>query len=322
MELDRWEYILRSILGILINILTLFGNSIVLLAFYRFKSIRSIPNLFILNLTITDFLQGLLVMPFVTTAIIARGWKCGDFLCNFQGAVTVIINVASVFTLTFVSLERKLAICNPWHHYLWFNSRKVAVLFGVNWFSCFLVALTGFFSPRYVFKPQFMTCMVDWSKTFWFTIYATTLHFFLPFLLVYSNVSILKVLRGRQRVMSKCSQQGYRRNAQTRRTNREKKAWKMLLTVVLAFFVCWAPYYSSVVCSTLFHEACPIAKKNNFYVVLFVGVNSCVNPIVYCAMNNSFRQVFSRLLHCQTNSSRKRIAKSKPVACCREERNA
>lgn len=307
MGLHLSEYVVRSILAVLVNFLILAGNAIVVLAFYRYKHLRSISHLFILNLALADILLGLLVAPFITAAVITRGWKFGQLACDFQGAMTATVSVASVLTLTFMSLEKKLAICNPWYHYVHFNSRKVAYLFVAIWIICSLLAVTGFLSSKYVFTHQFMICMIDWNETLWVTIYAVSIHFFLPFLLlVYSNISIIKVLRRRRRVISTSFQHNLQAaNALKCRGHRERKAWRLLSTVVLAFVLCWAPYYISVVCWTLSGDACPIPERICFYFVLFSGVNSCINPLIYAVMNNSFRQAFFKLLHIEVNSSRK-----------------
>lgn len=307
MQLPLSEYVIRCILSALVNILILVGNAIVVLGFYRYKHLRSISHLFILNLALTDVVLGTFVAPFVTAAVITQGWKFGQLVCDFQGAMTVTVSVASVLTLTFVSLEKKFAICNPWYHYVHFNSRKVACLFVVIWVICSLLAGMGFLSSKYVFKHQFMMCMIDWNETLWITVYAVAIHFFLPFLLlVYSNICIIKVLKRRRRVISTSFQPSFQAaNAPKCRGTREKKAWRLLSTVVLVFLLCWAPYYVSVVCWTLSSDACPIPRRICFYFVLCAGVNSCINPFIYAVMNNSFRKAFCKLLHIKVNSPRK-----------------
>ncbi|XP_043266789.1 cholecystokinin receptor type A-like isoform X1 [Venturia canescens] len=85
-----------------------------------------------------------------------------------------------------------------------------------------------------------------------------------------------------------------------RRTNpgrallRKKRIVKMLLVVVLEFFVCWTPLY---VINTLALFS-PMAVYDGLgstgisFLQLLAYTSSCCNPITYCFMNDGFRKSF------------------------------
>ena len=85
-----------------------------------------------------------------------------------------------------------------------------------------------------------------------------------------------------------------------RRTNpgkalmRKKRIVKMLLVVVLEFFVCWTPLY--VINTLALFE--PIAVYDGLgstgisFFQLLAYSSSCCNPITYCFMNDGFRKSF------------------------------
>lgn len=91
-----------------------------------------------------------------------------------------------------------------------------------------------------------------------------------------------------------------------RRTNAErsllnkKRVIKMLLAVVLEFFICWTPLYTintialfdpSIVYDNLGYTAISFFQ-------LLAYTSSCCNPITYCFMNCGFRKSFLNLFRC------------------------
>lgn len=91
-----------------------------------------------------------------------------------------------------------------------------------------------------------------------------------------------------------------------RKTNAEcslikkKRIIKMLLAVVLEFFICWTPLYviNTIVLfdSALIYNYLGYTGISFFQLLAFTS--SCCNPITYCFMNRSFRKSFVHLFKC------------------------
>jgi len=92
-----------------IFLLAVIGNSLVILTLVQNQGMRTITNLFLLNLAIADLLVGVFCMPFTLVGIVLKDFVFGSFLCKLipylQGKLLYLLLYLyiylSTFTLTF-----------------------------------------------------------------------------------------------------------------------------------------------------------------------------------------------------------------------------
>jgi len=80
----------------------------------------------------------------------------------------------------------------------------------------------------------------------------------------------------------------------------KRRVLKMLIVVVLEFFICWTPLY---VVNTLSFFAPKALYGGLGYtgislVQLLAQASCCCNPITYCFMSSSFRRAFLKAFGC------------------------
>lgn len=79
-----------------IFLLAVIGNSLVILTLVQNKRMRTITNVFLLNLAVSDLLLGVLCMPFTLIGALLRDFVFGEIMCKFlpylQGKYKNIIN--------------------------------------------------------------------------------------------------------------------------------------------------------------------------------------------------------------------------------------
>ena len=80
-----------------------------------------------------------------------------------------------------------------------------------------------------------------------------------------------------------------------RRMSEKKRVVRMLVVIVVLFAISWFPFFTGHV-YLLFHDSSESFRITMAILQLFGYSNSCTNPIVYCFMNQSFRQNYLKYL--------------------------
>lgn len=116
---EEWEYpsgysrtgiILTSFFVTVIMILIVVGNMLVCIAIATEKSLKTVQNWFIASLAVSDFLVGLIIMPFSLAKEVMGYWIFGRFWCEMHSALDVFLCTASINSLCLISLDRSVSI--------------------------------------------------------------------------------------------------------------------------------------------------------------------------------------------------------------------
>ncbi|KFV64728.1 Neuropeptide FF receptor 2, partial [Dryobates pubescens] len=98
---------------LLIFLLCMLGNGVVCFLVLRSRQMRTVTNLFIFNLAVSDLLVGIFCMPTTLLDNIIAGWPFGSLVCKLSGMVQGISVSASVFTLVAIAVDRFRCIVHP-----------------------------------------------------------------------------------------------------------------------------------------------------------------------------------------------------------------
>ena len=312
----------KAFLLCVVMTMSLLGNTMILNAVYRFRRLQTVTNVFILNLSITDLLLSLLAMPFTAISSVTVRWVFGDTMCNIQGVFNSLFCSASIITLTFVSLERFVAILYPFKYKEITTPFVVKIAICYIWFHGAICAASTFLFSRFTYLPFEFICTVDWTYNMPYTICFAVVFLVSPFVIVaYCYCCILKTSL-KQRRQIDCIQIGeittiqnqslpvmetssktralwrlkHKEHQRIRKTKQEHKATLTIAFIVGAFIVCWFPHAIGVFC--LLDPACHWNK--NFYVATtwLAMLNSALNSAIYGLMNRGFRRAFKAIICC------------------------
>ncbi|CAG5124272.1 unnamed protein product [Candidula unifasciata] len=131
--------ILSSILLCAVVLLVLVGNTLVVLAVATSRKLRTVTNVFIVNLACADLLLGVLILPFSAVLEIKDIWIFGRIWCQVWLAVDVWLCTASILNLCCISLDRYLAITRPIRYPGLMSARRAKTLVAGVWLFSFII---------------------------------------------------------------------------------------------------------------------------------------------------------------------------------------
>ncbi|XP_068700995.1 QRFP-like peptide receptor [Montipora foliosa] len=286
-----------------IILLSLAGNSIVIVTVWRNISMRSVTNLFIANLAASDLLITFLGMPnMITQVYLGFKWIFGEALCKLVVFFQSVSVASSILTLLAISFDRFWAIIFPFKRRITFFSARI--ILGVIWGISLLVMAPFLYAQRVIVGPDgYKVCMEEWSPAFnnitapkdYTLILFTTLYIF-PLLTMVILYSFIVSKLWRRQIP------GFRSNRDELRTRvLRQKVVKMLITVISLFCICWLPLY---VYHFLYFFAsakrpCFDSSFTFYFASLFLGhSNSAINPFLYALFHRKYRQGFKAAYTC------------------------
>ncbi|XP_063168325.1 chemerin-like receptor 1 [Candoia aspera] len=270
------------------------GNSLVIFI-TGFHMKRTVNTVWFLNLAIADFVFTFFLPLSVAYLALGFHWPFGKLLCKLSSMVAFLNMFASVFLLTIISMDRCVAVMCP----VWAQNYRTPRLASLVALGIWMAAL-ALSSPYFVFR-DIRHSSVEENTTYCYNNFALSdsfqseevvkleeyrhqalvltrfvAGFLVPFAIILFCYGIIMVrLKGT-------------------RLTRSNRPFKIMVAVVLAFFICWFPYH---VFSFLEMSAAMITP--GLQTILVVGIplasslaylNSCLNPFLYVFVGQDFRE--------------------------------
>ena len=173
------------------------GNVSLFLIVYKNPNLRTITNMFILNLAAADILVSVLSMPVTMVTIVKEHWVFGHTACVALGYFTILSFIASVMSLGMIAINRYFYIVK-WNTYTINFTKRKALLYAAGvWFVSMSLASPPLFGwAEYRFIPGKSYCFVYWPSNVYFMYFMITVCFFDPLsVMAFSYYNILHFTR-------------------------------------------------------------------------------------------------------------------------------
>ncbi|KAM7366325.1 hypothetical protein PAMP_015774 [Pampus punctatissimus] len=131
----------RIVLYSLIFLLSVLGNSLIIAVLVRNRRMRTVTNLFLLSLAISDLMVSLVCIPFTLIPNLMRDFIFGNGICKLVMYFMSVSVSVSTFNLVAISLERYSAICNPLTSRAWQTKSHAAKVISATWVASFILML-------------------------------------------------------------------------------------------------------------------------------------------------------------------------------------
>lgn len=284
--------------------LGMLGNGLVIVI-ATFKMKKTVNTVWFVNLAVADFLFNIFLPIHIAYAAMDYHWVFGKAMCKISNFLLNHNMYTSVFLLTVISFDRCISVLLPvWSQ----NHRNIRLAY----MTCVVVWVLAFFlsSPSLVFRDTAsahgkISCFnnfslsapepfphpthprmnsVGYSRHLVVTITRFLCGFLIPvFAITACYLTIVFKL-------------------QRSRLAKTKKPFKIIMTIIITFFLCWCPYHTLYLLE-LHHTAVP-ASVFSLGLPLATALaiaNSCMNPILYVFMGHDFKKfkvaIFSRLVN-------------------------
>ncbi|XP_050415907.1 cholecystokinin receptor type A [Patella vulgata] len=155
-------------LYLIIFLLGVVGNVLVIVTLIQNQKMRTVTNVFLFNLALSDLLLVVFCMPFTLIPVIMQNFIFGEIMCILIRYLQGVSVAVSCFTLVAISLERYFAICRPLRSRQWqtlSHSYKVIVVCWVLAFALMwpIAAYQRLKTPGY----GIYRCQEDWASIEW-----------------------------------------------------------------------------------------------------------------------------------------------------------
>ncbi|NP_001033318.1 somatostatin receptor type 5 [Sus scrofa] len=130
------------VLYLLVCALGLGGNALVIYVVLRHAKMKTVTNIYILNLAVADVLL-MLGLPFVATQNALSYWPFGPVLCRLVMTLDGINQFTSIFCLTVMSVDRYLAVVHPLRSARWRRPRVARLASAAVWAFSLVMSLPG-----------------------------------------------------------------------------------------------------------------------------------------------------------------------------------
>ena len=300
--------IVESFFLLLINFTSFSGNLLLGIAVIKNPNLRrTVPNMYIITLAVSDFLMSLLGIPFSLASLMTGKWPFNNFICQLQGFWILLMCAVSLQTLAVTAVNRYFRVVRSRGLYQKiFNMKKTKITIAILWIMALFAPLPYvvaghefFFHTGKVFCAHNAESLYEGYGAYLVLVYVA-----IPLIIIitcYTRVFIAvrkHNLNFRFRIRQR-STNNTRNNTSLDSSGvlsvEEVNVTYILLVVVISFLTCWTPV---LIIDMIDFINGDWKLKRQVYVsyTCFGFASTALNPIIYGIMNRSIRAEYLRIL--------------------------
>uniref|UniRef100_A0A3Q3LDF9 G-protein coupled receptors family 1 profile domain-containing protein n=1 Tax=Labrus bergylta TaxID=56723 RepID=A0A3Q3LDF9_9LABR len=319
----------------LVTLATVLSNAFVIATIFLTRKLHTPANFLIGSLAVTDLLVSILVMPISILYTVSKTWSLGQIVCDIWLSSDITFCTASILHLCVIALDRYWAITDALEYSKRRTMRRAAVMVGVVWVISISISMPPLFWRQAKAHEEVTECMVNTDQIS-YTLYSTFGAFYVPtvlLIILYGRIYVAARSRifktpssGKRFTTAQLIQTSagsslsgggggggggggtplFMNSVKVKLADsvlerkrlcaaRERKATKTLGIILGAFIVCWLPFFVGTLVLAICKECWfdPLL----FDIFTWLGyLNSLINPVIYTAFNDEFKQAFQKLV--------------------------
>ena len=314
-----------------ISVAAFIGNVLVVLTFIKTRSLRTSTNCYIVNMAVSDLLGPFFFWPLYVSEgmlnpniVFDESWASS--VCKPGQYFRAVSQAVSILSLVLIAVDRFVAIVYPFKVIL-LNMKLRVILLALSWLIPILFGLPYALFSRVIKVEDQLFCRVMMSDEDTTVFHATgiCLFYFLPLITIIILYSV--IIRVLKKKPSPGESQSSHENAKRRQQN--QKVLKILISIVIAFFICWTPLGIYLFLRKFYpglfpQDKCLLIPAFTFY--LFPSLSTAINPVILFVFSTNYKealkslssQVFSR---CKCSVFQPSQTKQLGILATQEEQN-
>ena len=304
---------IEMILAVVFTILAIFGNTLIIAAFCKNKSLRTVPNLLVVNLAIVDTLAAISTHPLFVSVLIHGGWFLGHEACKYQAILNVFLFIISHLSITMLSLNRYLIIVGYRKRTVLFTKRSTYIFLVAIWVVSSCLGLSQLMAKeKFEFHANEAVCAISGRENSRTSILTAVFGNIVFIATVCLNIAIFKSIRlHRRQVSFTLNETALQVNSETGRSegdgksnltrrrrrvviqNKDVYIARKILIVTSLYTLCWLP--QGILKNASFgntHFPREVWMTSTFS----MQFSSLLNPFLYGLLNRKFRKAILGML--------------------------
>ena len=274
----------------------LIGNGLTLMAYIKFKNLRSNTTLLISSMALTDIRLGI-VYVIINLYIFLLVDPPSRLVCHIIVDSQFAVALTSLLHLLALNCERYIHIAFPFFYTRCFTKNVTWILITSIYFIIVVsVIIVHFFMlPQLLLSPWCTAVPISKTKA----VFIPIIWFGLPLIFIASICgAIYRIVSKHLEVISE-QQRGVIESEGNRRepTKTNKKAIQTIATIIISFGFTWSPYKIALAVAPFLQE------ESHEHVILYVipvtlllqMLNSALNPLIYGLLYPRYRQSYKTI---------------------------
>ena len=278
-----------------IAVLIVITNGLVFLLFGKLRSLRTPANYFLLSLAISDVMTGLINIPLFCVLSSLDNPTLEKMNGSIYCASEVFHNMIScsvAYHITAITVEKYLAVVNPFGRFLMTKKTVVKILSAVWLWSVFLGAIPSSWWSAWWNGERRALYMQTGNN-----IFSLVVVFVIPYMFIlYAYFIMFKAVSCKKRFKQSLD----RKNPRAfKKASNEKKCLIILLTMAIAFAICWIPWFTLRLMFSLDrwmgwidHEDWVYMEHVSHAFIIIRYLSSVINPLLYTFFKQDFWHAF------------------------------
>ena len=248
---------------------------------------RSVTSIWFLNLALADLLCCLSLPLLMVPLAHDDHWHFGPVACTVIKSLFYLVMYCSILQLVLISVDRWMLVSRP----VWCQNNRRPKQAAWGCVAVWCLALIGSI-PQFVYTKEISAgehkreCLtVNTHRSAWATtIFRFMVGFILPFLVI---------------VLCHLVVYWKAESGLSRGRTRSKRTLRVIIAVVLSFFLCWLPLHVVDFCLLVTPRNSPHHPEVYLAHVLTLCLayfNSCLNPLLYVCLGRGFKDSMNRSL--------------------------